>query len=45
MREVYRRTRKDGAVGIDGETAEHYAEDLDSNLTDLINRVKSGIVV
>jgi RNA-directed DNA polymerase len=26
--EAYRRTRKDGAVGVDGETAQAYAQDL-----------------
>ena len=26
--EAYRRTRKDGAVGIDGQTAVEYAEEL-----------------
>src|SRR5262245_55623214 len=33
LREAYRRTRKDGAVGVDGQTAEAYAEKLDENLT------------
>jgi len=36
------RTRKDGAVGVDGQTAEAYAENLDENLQDLLNRAKSG---
>ncbi|NIP81854.1 MAG: transcription elongation factor GreAB, partial [Gemmatimonadetes bacterium] len=26
--EAYRRTRKDGAAGVDGQTAREYAEDL-----------------
>ena len=29
LREAYRRTRKDGATGVDGQTAEEYAEHLD----------------
>jgi RNA-directed DNA polymerase len=39
---AYFRTRKDGAVGVDGQTAEAYAENLDENLQDLLNRAKSG---
>jgi RNA-directed DNA polymerase len=42
LREAYRRTRKDGAVGIDGQTATAYAGNLESNLQDLLNRAKSG---
>lgn len=42
LREAYRRTRKDGAVGIDGRTAEDYAADLEANLEDLLARFKSG---
>jgi RNA-directed DNA polymerase len=42
LREAYRRTRKDGAVGIDGQTAKAYEENLESNLQSLIERVKSG---
>jgi group II intron reverse transcriptase/maturase len=40
--EAYRRTRKDGAVGIDGQTAASYAEELESNLQNLLDRAKSG---
>jgi len=40
--EAYRRTRKDGATGVDGQTAEEYAEHLEENLRDLLNRAKSG---
>jgi group II intron reverse transcriptase/maturase len=40
--EAYRRTRKDGAVGIDGQTAKQYAEDLETNLQNLLNEFKSG---
>ena len=42
MREAWRRTRKDGATGVDGVTAQDYAMDLEANLEDLLNRIKSG---
>lgn len=42
LREAYRRTRKDGAPGIDGTTAEVYAARLEDNLRDLLDRAKSG---
>lgn len=42
MREAYRRTRKDGAVGVDGQTAGEYAEELEGNLQALLDRAKSG---
>lgn len=42
MKEAYRRTRKDGAVGVDGQTAEQYAVDLEGNLRSLLDRAKSG---
>jgi retron-type reverse transcriptase len=42
MREAYRLTRKDGAPGIDGVTAEDYAANLEANLLDLLGRIKSG---
>jgi RNA-directed DNA polymerase len=42
LREAYRRTRKGGAVGVDGQTAATYAENLDENLTSLLNRFKTG---
>jgi RNA-directed DNA polymerase len=42
MREAYRRTRKDGAAGIDGVTASEFASDLDANLQSLLDRAKSG---
>jgi group II intron reverse transcriptase/maturase len=42
LREAYRRTRKDGAVGVDQQTAAQYAEDLESNLQSLLDRAKAG---
>jgi group II intron reverse transcriptase/maturase len=42
LREAYRRTRKDGAVGVDGQTAGQYAKDLEANLQSLLERFKSG---
>ena len=42
LKEAYRRTRKDGAVGVDGVTAEEYKQDLEGNLQRLFDRVKSG---
>ena len=42
LREAYRRTRKDGAVGVDDQTAENYAENLEDNLRSLLDRAKSG---
>ncbi len=42
MREAYRRTRKDGATGIDGVTAADYEKDLEANLDGLLSRMKSG---
>ena len=40
--EAFRRTRKDGAVGVDGQSGEDYAADLDGNLRSLLERAKSG---
>src|SRR3954462_6414446 len=42
MFEAYRRTRKDGAPGADGQTAAEYAADLEGNLRSLLDRAKSG---
>lgn len=42
LREAYVRTRKDGAVGVDGQTAKEYANDLEGNLRSLLDRAKSG---
>ena len=36
--EAYRRTRKDGAVGVDGQTSDDYGLSLLDNLTSLIGR-------
>jgi RNA-directed DNA polymerase len=42
LREAYRRTRKSGATGVDGQTAQEYAEDLENNLQRLLDGFKSG---
>ncbi len=42
MREAYRRTRKDGAAGVDGRTAAEYAKDLEANLSALAWKVREG---
>jgi RNA-directed DNA polymerase len=42
LREAHRRTRKDGAVGVDGQTAADYAGNLEGNLTALLEGFKSG---
>ena len=42
LREAFRRTRKDGARGIDGQSAEAYAAKLEDNLQSLLDRAKSG---
>jgi len=42
LREAYRRTRKDGAAGVDEVTAEEYEKDLEGNLQSLLDRFKSG---
>lgn len=42
LEEAFRRTRKDGATGVDGQTAEQYAENLIENLTSLLDRLKKG---
>jgi RNA-directed DNA polymerase len=38
LREAYRRTRKDGAPGVDGQTAAAYEENLEENLQSLLVR-------
>jgi RNA-directed DNA polymerase len=42
MREAFRRTRKDGATGVDGQTGDEYGENLAANLSSLLDRFKSG---
>ena len=42
LREAYRRTRKDGGVGVDGQTAADYAANLEENFRSLLERAKSG---
>ena len=42
LKEAYRRTRKSGALGIDGQSAANYAANLDANLQGLLDRAKSG---
>ena len=42
LKEAYRRTRKDGATGVDGQTAQEYAANLESNLRSLLDRAKAG---
>jgi retron-type reverse transcriptase len=42
LHEAYRRTRKDGATGIDGRTAKEYASNLEDNLRSLFERAKTG---
>jgi group II intron reverse transcriptase/maturase len=42
LREAYRRTRKDGATGVDGQSADEYSKELERNLLDLLERAKAG---
>jgi group II intron reverse transcriptase/maturase len=42
MREAFNRIRKDAAPGVDGVTVKEYAENLEANLADLLERAKSG---
>jgi RNA-directed DNA polymerase len=42
LREAYRRTRKDGARGVDGQSAQEYQANLEDNLRSLLERAKSG---
>jgi group II intron reverse transcriptase/maturase len=42
LKEAYRRTRKDGAKGADGVSADEYARDLENNLRSLYERAKAG---
>jgi len=42
LAEAFRRTRKDGAPGVDGQTAAQYAAQLGENLQRLLQRLKSN---
>jgi RNA-directed DNA polymerase len=42
LKEAFDRTRKDGAVGVDGQDGEDYAANLMDNLQSLLDRAKSG---
>jgi RNA-directed DNA polymerase len=42
LEEAHRRTRRDGAAGIDGTTGKKYEENLEVNLSRLLDRVKTG---
>jgi RNA-directed DNA polymerase len=42
---AYTLTRKGGAVGVDGQTADDYEAHLEANLQDLLDRAKSGTYV
>jgi hypothetical protein len=42
LQEAFRRTRKDGATGVDGLTGRAYEERLEENLKSLLDRFKSG---
>ena len=42
LKAAWRRVRKDAAPGVDGQTAEQYAANLESNLQSLLDRAKSG---
>ncbi len=45
LHEAYHRTRKDGAVGVDGQTGKDYEANLEGNLQTLLDRAKSGTYV
>jgi retron-type reverse transcriptase len=42
LKEAYQRTRKDGAVVMDGVTAEEYEQEPKGNLQRLLDRAKSS---
>jgi group II intron reverse transcriptase/maturase len=42
LKEAYRLTRKDGALGVDGQSASEYAVGLEGNLQSLLDRAKTG---
>lgn len=45
LREAHGLTRKGGAVGVDGQTAQEYARNLEGNLQALLDRLKKGTYV
>jgi group II intron reverse transcriptase/maturase len=45
LRGAYRRTRKNGATGVDRQTAYEYARNLEENLRSLLEQAKSGSYV
>src|SRR4051812_17449657 len=45
MLAAHARTRRDGAVGVDGQTAAEYEVNLEANLQHLLDRAKSGTYV
>ena len=45
LRVAYNRTRKDGATGVDRQSADEYASNLEGNLRSLLERAKSGSYV
>ncbi len=45
MHTAHAQTRKDGAVGVDGQTAAEYEVNLEANLQNLLDRAKSGTYV
>ena len=42
LRDAFGKIRKKAAAGVDGVTAQEYARDLDANLADLYERMRSG---
>jgi len=42
LHHAYKLTRKDGATGVDGVTAQEYEQHLETNLKDLLIRIKTG---
>ena len=42
LREAWRLTRKDGATGVDNQTAKEYEKDLEKHLESLLTRMKTG---
>jgi group II intron reverse transcriptase/maturase len=42
LSEAYRRTRKNAAAGVDGQTAEEYGRNLRANLAELLERFRAG---